>query len=113
MDVSDMKMKMRMNPCYKIWLESTDGKYILGEGTARLLRAINEKGSLSDAAHVLGISYAHAWRKLREIERNLGKKVAERKRGGKKGGSSLLTQEGILLLEEYDRLKRIVEQALQ
>lgn len=102
-----------MKPNYKIWLESDTGEFILGEGTARLLRVIEEKGSLSEAARSLHISYAHAWRKIREIEKNLGKKVVEKKRGGKTGGSSVLTQEGELLLKEYEQLKMAVERALR
>ena len=102
-----------MKPNYKIWLESDTGKFILGEGTAQLLHAIEEKGSLSEAARSLEISYAHAWRKIREIEKNLGKKMVERRRGGKAGGSSALTQEGRVLVKEYERLKMAVENALR
>ncbi len=102
-----------MNRCYKVWLESHDGKFILGEGTAQLLHAIGEEGSLSEAVRSMGISYAHAWRKIREIEKNSGKKVVERKRGGKTGGSSVLTKEGRELLGEYEDLKMTVGKAVQ
>ncbi len=101
-----------MKACYKIWLESHDGKFILGEGTAQLLHAIEEKGSLSEAARLREISYAHAWRKIREIEKNLGTRVVKRRRGGKSGGSSSLTGEGKKLLDEYEQLKKSVETAL-
>lgn len=102
-----------MKPNYKLWLESDTGKFILGEGTAQLLDAIEETGSLSEAARLLGISYAHAWRKIREIENNFGEKVVRRKRGGKMGGSSALTAEGKTLLEEYKRLKKAIEEVFQ
>ncbi len=101
-----------MKLCYKLWLESENGKFILGEGTARLLHAVEEEGSISEAARSLGISYAHAWRKIRGIEQNFGKRVVERKRGGKKGGSSALTREGRTLLKEYENLKMKVEKVL-
>ena len=102
-----------MNPKYKVWLESDAGDFILGEGTAQLLHAIDEKGSLSEAARWLEISYAHAWRKIREIEKNFGKKVVERRRGGKTGGSSALTPDGRALLMKYNKLKMNVEKVLQ
>jgi molybdate transport system regulatory protein len=101
-----------MQYCCKVWLESDDG-FVIGEGTYQLLCAINEKGSLSDAARSLKISYAHAWRKLREIEKNLGTSVVEPKRGGKKGGSSILTKAGVDLLKEYEQLKIAVEKAIK
>lgn len=101
-----------MNPCYKLWLESENGKFILGEGTALLLHAVEKEGSISEAARSMRISYAHAWRKIRDIEKNLGKEVIERKRGGKTGGSSKLTEEGKTLLKEYEQLKMAVERVL-
>ncbi|MBU6996458.1 MAG: LysR family transcriptional regulator [Theionarchaea archaeon] len=102
-----------MRPCFKIWLESQQGKFILGEGTAQLLLAIKERGSLSDAARHLDISYAHAWRKIREIEKNTGKKIVEGKRGGKSGGSTVLTEEGDTLLRKYMQLKEIIAEACE
>ncbi|MBU7014446.1 MAG: LysR family transcriptional regulator [Theionarchaea archaeon] len=102
-----------MRPRYKIWLESQQGKFLLGEGTAQLLQAIKERGSLSEAAHLLNISYAHAWRKIRHIEKNVGKQVVERKRGGKSGGSSCLTEEGERLLRKYEQLKETVAKACE
>lgn len=101
-----------MQYCCKVWLESDDG-FVIGGGTYQLLCAINEKGSLSDAARHLNISYAHAWRKLREIEKNLGTPVVEPKRGGKKGGSSTLTKAGVHLIKEYEQLKNAVEKAIK
>lgn len=99
-------------PHYKLWLESDQGNFIVGEGTAQLLEAVKKKGSISEAARSLQISYAHAWRKIREIEQNLKTPVIKRKRGGKTGGSSVLTAEGEALLQEYGQLKRAVEKIL-
>lgn len=101
-----------MKACYKVWLESEEGKFILGEGTAGLLHAIEKEGTISEAARQLHISYAHAWRKIRSIEKNSGMKVLERMKGGKSGGSSELTAEGKQLLKTYDALKTTVEEAL-
>ncbi|MGD2072581.1 MAG: LysR family transcriptional regulator [Candidatus Thorarchaeota archaeon] len=101
-----------MKACYKVWLESENGKFILGEGTADLLHAVEEKGSISEAARQLHISYAHAWRKIRTIEKNSGRRVLERTKGGKTGGSSELTDEGKVLLQKYDKIKDTLEKAL-
>ncbi|MGD2246936.1 MAG: LysR family transcriptional regulator [Candidatus Methanofastidiosia archaeon] len=108
-----MGICLDLNPCCKVWLESEDNKFVLGEGTARLLQAIKKEGSLSGAASQLDISYAHAWRKIRDIEKNFGKKVVERKRGGKKGGSSVLTEDGEYLLQVYETFKNKVDTVLK
>lgn len=102
-----------LTPHCKVWLELEDNEFVLGEGTAHLLQAIKKEGSLSGAACQLEISYAHAWRKIRTIEKNLGKSIVERKRGGKKGGSSVLTEEGESLLQCYETLKKKIDSALR
>ncbi len=98
-------MKIR----YRIWLESDDGKYILGPGSYELLKLVKETGSLTKASSLLGMSYRHAWGLIRNIERNLGEKVMESMRGGKHGGVSNLTAKGEEILEEYERIMRVFE----
>lgn len=83
---------------------------IEGDGTAfgpedaALLRAIDEHGSINAAADALGRSYAHAQRRLDEIEAAFGD-VLERTRGGRGGGGSALTAAGRELLSRFARLR--------
>ena len=92
-------MKIR----YKAWLES-DGEILFGKGRAQLLRALDEEGSLSRAAKRLNMSYRAAWGKLRASERHLGIKLVEPSAAGRHG--MVLTPQGRLILEEYERLVR-------
>ncbi|MDY6764264.1 MAG: TOBE domain-containing protein [Halobacteria archaeon] len=71
---------------------------------AELLRAVDEHGSLNKAAKSLGRSYAHAHRRIQELEKKFDSLVS-RRRGGSGGGGSELTQEGRELLERFDRLR--------
>ena len=59
----------------KWWLEK-DGGLVLGKGRCMLLEAIDQKGSLREAARVCGISYRAAWGKLRTSEERLGEALA-------------------------------------
>lgn len=85
----------------KLWLEK-NGKIILGKGRAELLRHIRDCGSLTKAAKSMGMSYSHAWSEVREISKALGNSVIETTRGGKRGGSSVLTSAGLNILNKFE-----------
>ncbi|MDL5362968.1 TOBE domain-containing protein [Halalkalicoccus sp. NIPERK01] len=73
-----------------------------------LLAAIDEHGSIHAAAGALERSYAHAQRRVVELEEALGPLV-ERQRGGSGGGGSSLTDEARALLERFERLETAAE----
>ncbi|HET6615888.1 MAG TPA: LysR family transcriptional regulator [Dehalococcoidia bacterium] len=100
-----------MQPRAKLWLEQ-DGRIVLSDYRVRLLRLIDETGSLSEAAAQMHLSYRRAWGKLREIEQNLGVKLVDSAAGGPGGGGSRLTDEGRRLVDLYDRFRADVEQHL-
>jgi molybdate transport system regulatory protein len=100
-----------VEPRAKLWIEK-DGKLALSDYRVRLLRLIDEKGSLSDAAVAMRLSYRRAWGKVKEIEQNLGVKLVETAVGGAGGGGSRLTPEGRRLIERYERFRRVAEQDL-
>jgi len=89
------ELKLRM------WLER-DGRFIMSEGRARLLRRIEQLGSLSKAAKDMGMSYRHAWGVIKRISESSGGEVVESVRGGRIGGKTRLTPFGQRLLQEYD-----------
>jgi molybdate transport system regulatory protein len=101
-----------MQPRAKLWLEQ-DGKLVLSDYRVRLLRHIDESGSLARAAAAMHISYRRAWGKLKEIEENLGMTLVERSAGGPGGGGSRLTQQGRELVESYERFRTAAERDLE
>lgn len=64
----------------KWWLEKNGG-LVLGKGRCMLLEAIDQKGSLREAARVCDISYRAAWGKLRASEERLGEALVETQPG--------------------------------
>ena len=70
---------------------------------AALLQAVDEHGSLNAASVALGRSFAHAQRRIVELEEAFGPLV-ERTRGGHGGGGSELTGRARDLLARFDRL---------
>jgi len=85
----------------KMWLER-DGRFIVSDGRAKLLRKVKDLGSLSKAAKEMGMSYRHAWGIIQRISQNAGGEVVHSTRGGKEGGITSLTPFGEEILREYE-----------
>lgn len=85
----------------KIWLEK-DGRFVMSDGRARLLKSIKEHQSLAKAAAEMGMSYRHAWGVVHRIAQNAGGEIVSSSRGGKEGGVTTLTPFGEEILREYE-----------
>ncbi len=96
---------------YKVWLE-TEGK-AFGEGPLKILRKVDELGSLSKTARELNMSYSKAWKLINFLEKNLGFKLLQREAGGSGGGGSYLTAEARALMQKYENFSLEADQALQ
>ena len=84
---------------FKVWLEEK-GEPIISEGKFRLLKEIEKTGSILEASKRLGLTYKRAHSQIKSMERRLGKRILERRRG--KG--AVLTQEGKELLNVYEKV---------
>lgn len=91
----------------KIWLEA-DGRLCFGTGKAKILRAVEETGSLSQAARRLDMSYRRAWSSVRAVEERLGRPLLVRRRGGREKGGACLTQYAQDLLAWFEDLDKDV-----
>lgn len=100
-----------MRVAYKVWLDN-DGK-AFGEGPYELLKRIEATGSLHQAAMEMKMSYRKAWMTLKAIESKLGFLLLERKIGGISGGGSRITDQGRLLMHNYEEFRKEVEAALE
>ncbi len=89
----------------KVWIETDDGKPIISEGKYRLLKDIEKTNSIKLSAQNLGLSYKRAHSQIKTIEKRIGQKILERR----KGVGSLLTQHGKNLLEMYESILRSVK----
>lgn len=75
---------------------------------ARLLRAVDDRGSLSAAAEALGRSYSRAHARVTDLEAAVGPLV-DRRRGGADGGGSELTSSARDLLARFARLQAALD----
>jgi molybdate transport system regulatory protein len=95
---------------YDDWLDKG-----ISYGTApyRLLKAIEELGSLNRAAKMTGISFRTAWRVLDTFERTVGVSLVERKKGGVSGGGSKLTVSGQKFVTHYEQFCGEIAEAFE
>lgn len=94
------------------FLDEAGGKFF-GEGPARLLHGIEEKGSLRSAAMSMDMAYTKALRILKNAEAALGFPLTTRTTGGKDGGGSRLTMEGKAWLTKYEAYRDACNEANQ
>ena len=94
---------------YKVWLEHK-GKPLMGQGRYELLKNIHVTQSLKESASNCGLSYKTAYNYIRKIEKRLGDKVIDSRKGGVgAGGMTLLTEKGKSLLTEYENVRDKLE----
>lgn len=89
----------------RIWIE-VDDKVLIGEGRVRLLKAIEQTGSLSKGAKTLGMSYKKAWTLIDAINKSAKNPVIVSSIGGKDGGGTRLTPHGKALIIAFDKINK-------
>ncbi|HUT28623.1 MAG TPA: LysR family transcriptional regulator [Sedimentisphaerales bacterium] len=103
----------RLKVRFKLWLNCSDAEGVFGDGKWRLLKAVEEKGSLRGASDTLGISYRKAWGDLNKAEQGLGIALVRKERGGSRGGRTGLTAAGRRWVAAYQRFRAEIENAAQ
>lgn len=89
----------------KIWVEDENGDVVFGSGRLRILKAIEEHGSILSAAKALGMSYRAVWGKITATEERMGQPLLMKRTGGTHGGGSALTPFAKTLLDRFQELE--------
>ena len=74
---------------------------VLGPGKAELLEAIEQTGSIRDAADELEMSYMRAWSLIRVMNSWFREPLVDAARGGARRGGATLTPAGRRVLDLY------------
>jgi molybdate transport system regulatory protein len=96
----------------QLQLITKENDIVINEEGFTLLTEIKKEQSIVAAARKMGISYRKAWGLLRETEYVLGFQLVGPQRGGKEGGKTNLTKEGIELTRAYTNLKSDLDSAV-
>ena len=107
------KRSQAIAPRVKVWLE-IDGDYVFGHGLAEILAAVQQHGSLKEAAKSLGKSYRYVWGRVKETEGAIGRTLVDAHVGGQGTQRSFLTPAATQLLADFAALRlrmlEVVEQ---
>ena len=103
---------LEIKPKCKLWLTGETRQSIFGDGKWRLLKAIDQTGSLKAATELLNISYRKAWGDLKKAQTLLGADLIEKHRGGKQGGTTCLTPLGKQWLNAYTAFRNDIDTAV-
>jgi molybdate transport system regulatory protein len=93
----------------KITLINSRGESFMGIGLVWLLQRIKRLKSINLAAKDMGMSYMKAHGILGRLEKNLGRQLLIRRRGGHLRGGAELTPFAEKFIADYDRRQRRVQ----
>ncbi len=96
-----------VTPRAKVWLE-VDGNYVFGFGICTILQAVDETGSIKNAAESVGKSYRHVWSRIKDVEQALGISLVETQVGGGNSRRSALTEPARQLVAHYQQMREQV-----
>jgi molybdate transport system regulatory protein len=89
----------------RIWIEGKNGTF-LAEGRIALLKQIDKYGSISAAAKAMKMSYKKAWEIIDGMNKEAKKPLVVRVSGGKGGGGTQVTEEGLKAIQLFDKLNK-------
>lgn len=86
----------------EVTLRLAKERIFYGPGAHQLLRLTDETGSLLEACRKMGISYSKGRKIMATLEQELGYPVITGRAGGKSGGMSAVTEQGLALAARYE-----------
>ena len=97
-----------LRPRAKVWLELGD-EYVFGYGLCEILKAVEEAGSIKQAASRMGKSYRHIWSRIKEAEEAIGEQLVDAHVGGVAGAQrSEITPRARQLMDAFTELRQKV-----
>ena len=83
-----------------------------GPGMATLMGLVRDTGSLTAACREMNMAYSKAWKMVKKAEQDLGFLLMEGRRGGEKGGNTVLTDKGEEFLLEYEKFAEEIKESI-
>ena len=77
----------------------------LGPGKIELINAIENAGSISGAAKLMGMSYRRAWNLVDSINHDFSTEIIVTSSGGKGGGGAVVTETGLDIIKRYRQIE--------
>jgi molybdate transport system regulatory protein len=89
----------------KIWIDGKNGTF-LAEGRISLMKQIIKSGSITAAAKEMKMSYKKAWEIIDGMNKEAKDPLVKRVSGGKGGGGTKVTEEGLKMITLFEKLNK-------
>ncbi len=96
----------------RFWIDETEGPF-LGTGRVILLERIKEKGSITNAAKSMKMSYRKAWQLVEDMNKRAKSPLVEKILGGKNGGGAILTKAGEEAIEQFYNMENEIKMMIK
>ena len=103
----------RLRPRVKVWFEAEGRGFGFGSGLVAILEAVEECGSIKQAAAGLGQSYRHVWARIKRAEQAIGQPLVVTQVGGKNLRRSALTEPARHLIRDFLALRARLIDAIE
>ena len=87
------------------------GRSAIGRDRIQLLEAVASHGSITKAAHVVGMSYKTAWDSIDAMNNLLPRPAVVAQTGGRQGGGAIVTDDGLALIAAFHLLEKRLARA--
>jgi len=94
----------------KIWIEDENKNLIFGSGKTEILKYIQETGSISEAAKLVGMNYKKAWSHIKILEEYIEDDLVITKKGRAQDSGSKLTSKAQELMNLYKTLDEDIKE---
>jgi molybdate transport system regulatory protein len=82
-----------------------DGEPVFGPGRLQLLEEIEKTGSINQAAKNMNMSYKKAWHMINTMNEQAKSPLIVTQTGGSSGGGTVITTEGVAVIQFYRDLR--------
>jgi len=96
----------------RFWVVNPEGAYV-GIGRITSLEAIHKTGSINQAAKSMKMSYKKAWKLVDDMNQLMDKPLVIKAQGGSSGGGTVLTSEGLWVLDQFRELEKRLQKFLE
>jgi len=97
----------------KVWIDDDANNLVFGGGKTEVLKLIDETGSISKAAKIVGMNYKKAWSHIKILENHIEDELVHTKKGRGEDSGSSLTPKAREIIETYEILQSDIKKFAQ
>ena len=97
----------------KIWIDDDQDNLVFGGGKTEVLKLIDETGSISKAAKIVGMNYKKAWTHIKILEEHIEDELVHTKKGRGEDSGSSLTPKAREIIDTYEILQDDIKKYAQ